>query len=296
MADRIELIGRSVIQHGPGNDRVYLMKQHPDDAPALPEKLDRLASEEGYSKIFAKVPSGSAGHFLAAGFGVEAEIPGFYPTGEPVCFLGKYLTPERRREKRPALVREVLSAASTAAGRPGEGKPPLPDGYSWAVAGEGNADELAVLFGQVFDSYPFPIHQASFIVSSMKGATLYFGVRQGEGVVAASSAEMDPDSKSVEMTDFAILPAYRGQGIALFLLQRMEEAMEQRGIRSFFTIARAYSFGMNIAFARNGYHFAGTLTNNTNIAGSLESMNVWYKTRHYYAADMDSRSWRCRTY
>ncbi len=280
MADRIERIGRSVIQHGRGNDRVYLMKLHPDDASALPEKLDTLASVEGYSKIFAKVPYGSVEYFLSAGFGAEAEIPGFYPGGEPACFLGKYLTAERRREKRPILVRDVLAAASTAAARPGGERALLPRGYSWDVAGEGDAEGLAALFGTVFVSYPFPIHQTAFLIDAMQSETLYFCVRGGGELVAASSAEMDLGSKTVEMTDFATFPSHRGQGIALFLLQRMEEAMERRGIRCFYTIARAYSFGMNITFARNGYRFGGTLTSNTDIAGSLESMNIWYKTRH----------------
>jgi hypothetical protein len=44
-----------------------------------------------------------------------------------------------------------------------------------------------------------------------------------------------------------------------------------------FTIARARSTGMNVTFAKNGYSFAGTLINNTNISGRIESMNVWYK-------------------
>ncbi len=35
--------------------------------------------------------------------------------------------------------------------------------------------------------------------------------------------------------------------------------------------------GMNITFAKTGYTYAGTLINNTNISGRLESMNVWYK-------------------
>ncbi|MFH1725408.1 MAG: putative beta-lysine N-acetyltransferase, partial [Elusimicrobiota bacterium] len=43
------------------------------------------------------------------------------------------------------------------------------------------------------------------------------------------------------------------------------------------TIARAVSFGMNIAFARVGYSFGGTLWNNTNISGNIESMNIWHK-------------------
>lgn len=278
MADRIERIGNSVIQHGRGNDRVYLMKLHPDDARDLPERLGLLAMGKGYSKIFAKVPHGTASHFLSAGFRVEAEIPGFFPDGASAVFLGKYLDPERGRERRPTLVRQVLAAAYSAVERSSGRRPALPEGCSWGIAGADDIEELAALFRKIFASYPFPIHQPSFLVEAMKSDTLYFSVR-GEGeLVAASSAEMDRDSRSVEMTDFATLPAYRGRGIALFLLQRMEEAMTRHGFRSFFTIARAYSFGMNITFARNGYCFGGTLTNNTNIAGSLESMNLWYKT------------------
>jgi hypothetical protein len=34
---------------------------------------------------------------------------------------------------------------------------------------------------------------------------------------------------------------------------------------------------MNITFAKQRYALAGTLINNTDISGSLESMNVWYK-------------------
>jgi len=34
---------------------------------------------------------------------------------------------------------------------------------------------------------------------------------------------------------------------------------------------------MNILLAGKGYSFDGTLVNNTNIAGQIESMNVWHK-------------------
>ncbi|MDD4047577.1 MAG: putative beta-lysine N-acetyltransferase, partial [Clostridia bacterium] len=37
------------------------------------------------------------------------------------------------------------------------------------------------------------------------------------------------------------------------------------------------SYGMNISFAKHRYQYCGTLINNTNISGSIESMNVWYK-------------------
>jgi putative beta-lysine N-acetyltransferase len=79
------------------------------------------------------------------------------------------------------------------------------------------------------------------------------------------------------MTDFATRPDCRGRGLANHLLVQAEAAAEKLGIKTAYTIARAYSAGMNITFARNGYTFSGTLTHNTQISGKLESMNVWYK-------------------
>lgn len=34
---------------------------------------------------------------------------------------------------------------------------------------------------------------------------------------------------------------------------------------------------MNVTFSKLNYNYGGTLINNTNISGDLESMNVWYK-------------------
>jgi hypothetical protein len=58
----------------------------------------------------------------------------------------------------------------------------------------------------------------------------------------------------------------------------MEKHMIDNNIITSYTIARAKSPGMNITFARNGYEYSGTLINNTQISGKIESMNVWLKT------------------
>ena len=47
--------------------------------------------------------------------------------------------------------------------------------------------------------------------------------------------------------------------------------------QTWYTIARALSAGMNITFAKAGYRYAGTLVNNTDISGTIESMNVWWR-------------------
>jgi len=275
MSDKLETIGRSLVQHGPGNDRVYLMKLHPGDAPDIVGRLDGLASSRGYSKVFAKVPAWCAGRFIAAGYEQEAAIPAFFPDGAAACFLGKFFSVSRRLEREPELVKKVLAAAGAemSASRPA----PLPAGYAVRLARPGDTGGMAAFYRQVFATYPFPIHDPAFLRSAMQEGTIFFGAWEGEKIAALSSAEIDPPSRSAEMTDFATLPEYRGHGLALHLLQLMEEAVQSRGIRSLFTIARSYSYGMNITFARNGYRFGGTLTNNTNISGRLESMNVWHK-------------------
>jgi putative beta-lysine N-acetyltransferase len=275
MSDIMEIVGRSVIQHGKYNDRAYLMKLHSRDSRDIVSYLRELASSNGYSKIFAKVPESTLELFKEDGYELEAGIPDFFPDGEAACFLGKYFSASRREERNPKLVREILDAAGN---QEIVSPSPLPSAFTCRTAGENDAEGMAEVYGRVFATYPFPIYEPGFLRSAMNDATIFFGIWNGNEIAALSSAETDPASLSAEMTDFATLPGYRGHGLALHLLRQMEQVMKSRGIRSVFTIARAYSFGMNITFTRNGYSFGGTLVNNTNISGNLESMNVWYKT------------------
>ena len=111
----------------------------------------------------------------------------------------------------------------------------------------------------------------------MRSHVAYFSVEIDGRLQALSSSEMDVDGQNTEMTDFATLPESLGQGLAALLLASMEVDSAERGIKTAYTIARAVSPGMNITFARLGYEFGGQLVNNTQISGSIESMNVWYK-------------------
>ena len=38
--DRVEKFGKSIIQHGKYNDRVYLMKLHPNDEEVIIDQID----------------------------------------------------------------------------------------------------------------------------------------------------------------------------------------------------------------------------------------------------------------
>lgn len=278
MADRIEKLGRSLIQHGKGSDRVYLMKLAAEDSPSILRQMEDLARTHDYSKIFAKVNAAAADAFLRAGFVVEATVPGLAGPGQSGLFVSRFLNQERtiETEQDRTLYAHVLEAALAKAEH---------GTAAWNDASlhqrpctTDDADAMAGVYRQVFESYPFPIHDPAYIRQTMASHVVYFGARRGSELVALSSAEMDRESASVEMTDFATLPSHRGSGIAVWLLSAMEAAMNERGIATAYTIARAASYGMNITFARMGYAYAGRLVNNTHIFGRLESMNVWYKS------------------
>jgi len=276
MTDRIETFGASLIQHGSHSERAYLMKMSRDDLPELIPYLDHLALTNGYTKIFAKVPETVEWQLRKDGYRTEASIPEFYHGEQEVTFMGKYFVAERASEPHPELVKAVLEAAR--AKQAEATLVALPAGLTGRRLLAEDATAMTAVYCEVFATYPFPIHDAGYLRETMASNVIYLGIFSGSRLVAIASAELDRKGQNAEMTDFATLPDQRGKGLANHLLAELEKVALQEGITTAYTIARAYSFGMNITFAKNGYEFAGTLTRNTQISGSLESMNVWYKT------------------
>lgn len=273
--DTIETLGKSLIQHGPANQRVYLMKPDPEDLPELPQKLQEFARTRGYSKIFAVVPEEATPLFAVADYQVEARIPGYFRGEAAADLLAGYLNPERARRDATETT-AILNTARRKAADP-QPPPPLPDGALLRPAGPDDTPEMARLYRRVFETYPFPIHDPDYLRRTMTEHILYFGIWRDGELLALSSAETRPDALAVEMTDFATDPGARGAGLARHLLAAMQHELTARGFRTAYTIARAASHGMNITFARAGYTFGGTLWNNTQICGALEHMNVWHK-------------------
>lgn len=273
--DIVEQLGKSIIQHGKYNDRIYLMKVSPADAPVLPETLKDKALDCEYTKIFAKVPAACAQSFLENGFECEAKVPRFYKGQESGLMLSYPLREWRAVSKTTGKNARVMEACRQKQADSTELDPP--DGGILRVCEPEHAEAMARLYGQIFPTYPFPISDPVYIRKTMASHVVYFGIWMQGKLVALSSAEMDVDARNVEMTDFATLPDHRGQGLATILLHAMETEMRHRNMATAYTIARAPSFGMNITFARMGYNYAGRLINNTNIGGQFEDMNVWYK-------------------
>ena len=278
--DVVENLQDATLQHGPYNDRIYLMKLHKScdttKTAALAAKLLKMAEKHGYGKIFAKVRKRQAAAFADLGFAEEGRIPGFYRAEDTAVFLGYFLDEKRQNEADSKTLQQIVETAERR--RPKNNDPRIDTTEKIVRMEPQHVEEMAEIYRQVFPTYPFPIHQPEYILKTMRSHVTYFGIEREGRIVSLSSAEMDHDAKNVEMTDFATLPEHRGSGFATQLLSEMETHVRQEGICTAYTIARAASFGMNIAFAKNGYQFAGRLVNNTNISGRIESMNLWHKS------------------
>ena len=277
--DIVKNVRGATIQHGPFNDRIYLMNLGQADPESLIPELLNLADDHGYGKIFAKIPESHSEAFAEVDFEIEAHVPQFYRGEENAVFLGLFLDEERKTDVNvDKLDRNLALAIERQTASPSTTEVPASEGPEVRKLTPDDIPSLAQIYEQVFPTYPFPIHSPQYLYETMTDHVDYFGMEVDGRLVAVSSAEMDLVNLNVEMTDFATLPNYRGNGFAASLLARMEKEMQKKGIRTAYTIARAASPGMNITFAKQNFTHGGRLVNNTNISGQIESMHVWYKT------------------
>ena len=273
VADVVERICGALVQHGPFNDRIYVMRTgRARDVADLVPALDALALGKRYGKILAKIPSPAWPVFKGAGYEKEAAIPGFYRDGADALFAAKYLVEERRREPRH-------EAAATLSGE--DGFEPAGGGIAEATVAPctaADAEAMGAIYRRVFHAYPFPIDNPDYLKERMGADVACFGIHLQGRLAALAAAEIDSRHQAAELTDFATLPRWRRCGLAGRLRIHMEAAVSGQGVRTAFSIARAESPGMNRVFATGGYRYGGRLKNNTRIGKGLESMNVWFKS------------------
>lgn len=275
MFDTIEKIGHSIVQHGKNSNRIYVMSLDLSDLSEITKKLDELAKEYGYGKIIAKIPFTCKDIFERDGYKSEAVIENFFNGENDASFMCKY--PDFNRITDPLMNKctEILNIALNKV--PLSNIENLSEEFTLREATKKDVSDMTKLYKTVFKSYPFPIHDETYVLKTMEENLIYFGIWHGKELVALSSIELARKYSNAEMTDFAVHPDYRGYGFALNLLKTMEIKSYHMGVKTAYTIARSMSAGMNITFSKNGYKFGGTLINNTDISGQIESMNVWYK-------------------
>lgn len=270
MVDKIETIEGAVVQHGHHNNRIYVMHLNTQDNGSLILKLDNMAIENGYGKIFAKIPATCWEAFESAGYNKEAVVPGFFRGTTDGLFIAKFFSEDRQKTSKPLCVDRMESISSSDPRTDSSASPIV-------VCSPADAEELGKIYEQAFESYPFPIHQPEYLKRMMSKNVFYFGIHVKKKIIAVAAAEIDSANQTCEMTDFATLPEFRGCGLAGSLLRRLDEEARTCGVKTAYTIARADSQGMNRVFKKKEYRYAGRLTQNSQIGGRIRSMTVWYK-------------------
>ena len=251
------------------------MKLHERDMPSIVSVLEQLVREKGYEKILVKAPARSGDVFAREGYDQEAIIPHYFKDGDHAVYMAKYFSPIRKRIKDYQRIIAVLSQAQRYKQTRGNKTNDRFGGVQ--ICRPNDAAEMSRLYRTVFKTYPFPVFDPHYLMESIKGYVTYFCIRNNNQIVALAASERDADNLAAEMTDFATLSGHRGRGMASCLLKAMENKMIQQGLKTAYSISRSLSLAMNMTFVKNGYRYGGTLGNNTNIAGRIESMNVWYK-------------------
>ena len=277
MNDKIEKIGNCTVQHGKHNNRIYLTRFSWDNFPAAVSKMDILARANGYTKILAKVPAPAITPFMQNDYMIEAFVPGYYNNTEDCIMVSKFFT--KLRSEKP--VKELTEFYNLSANIKSNGKITYkhPLKFLIRILSSSDVGQITDVYKKVFETYPFPVFEPRYILKTMEDKSVhYFGIFDKTKLIGISSAEIDVANKNAEMTDFAILPEYRGQNLGYKLLNIMEKEMKAHNIKTLYTIARLKSPGINKTFLKNGYKLSGFLINNTNISGKIESMNVYYKS------------------
>lgn len=277
MPDQIEKTDNgSIFQHGKLNDRIYLIKLTAPDTEGIIHYMDRLAHRQNYSKIFCKIPSSVYPLFLSEGYVMEGCIPGFYNGKEDAYFVSKFPN-DQGRASVPALRLQLLHRLLSDIGT--DHRQHVVDNASYIIRKLNRQDTpaMARIYSHIFKSYPFPIYDPAYLSEMMSNHVQYFGAFKDGELVALSSSEIDREGQNAEMTDFATHTSHMGNKLSMLLLHHMEQEMRQQDICTLYTIARLHSIPMNKTFIRSGFTYSGTLINNTNIGGEIESMNIYYK-------------------
>lgn len=275
--DRIDNIENTSIQHGKLSNRVYIMSLDSKNTSTIIKIAENLAMSNEYTKIIAKVPERSVKEFIANEYVEEARVPDMFHGVETGYFMCKYFDEARRIDHRLDIIKEVIEESEKTRKKSKKEKREIKVKKVEKMTND-DINDMTELYSKVFKTYPFPITDPDYLATTMLEQVNYYGIRIKGKLIALASAEFDYDNNFAELTDFAVAEDYRQQGLASQLLDAMEKDLSEKDILTYYTIARAISPGMNKTFSGFGYTFAGTLINNTNISGDIESMNVWYKS------------------
>ncbi len=234
----------------------------------------QVAKEKAVEKLIFKVRKANVLSLIQNGFVYEAMIDRYY-LGSDCYFLVKYFTNDRRNSEHWHQEDQMIMNIFARQNQLKVKNPPK--AYELRKADVSDADLLASLYRTVFTIYPTPMNDPTYIKKCMKEQTIFYIFTFEEKIVSAASAEVNQLYHNAEMTDCATLPEHRQYGLLKHLLIKLEEELLAHNIYCVYSIARALSFGMNLALHQLHYQYRGRLANNCYIFDQVEDMNMWVK-------------------
>lgn len=234
-------------------------------------KLIKQEVQDWTEKLIVKAHSNDLPFYLSQGFTNEGFIKSYF-SGSDMYFATMYFSSGREQSKKwheeQSIVTQILK---------GDNDRKAQNFEEVKIASHDEADELANIYGELFQVYPTPLNKPAYVKKTMDEFTLYVYVREEDKIVSAASAEINRKHGNAELTDCASLEHVQGKGHMKKLLFKLEQELRKQGILCLYSLARAESYGMNKAFFQLGYTYGGRLINNCFIYSGLEDMNVWYK-------------------
>lgn len=244
------------------------------DVQAMHERILELVEKHAFTKVFIKSRSEDWQAFLHLGYMLEGVYKKYF-NGSDAYSMAMYFTDERRTSaywmEEDEILRQVLKLPLKST----ENR--LAQGYSMRLATIEDAEQLAQLYGTVFQTYPTPMNDATYIKKVILEGTVFYVTEAGGRIVSAASAEVNAAYNNAEVTDCATYPEHRKHGLMRHLITALEHELRRRSIYCAYSLARSLSFGMNAVFHQLGYEYTGRMTKNCNIFDKFEDMSLWVK-------------------
>lgn len=237
-------------------------------------RINELAKEHGMTKAIVKAKRNDVELLLSRGYIIEAIIKQYYSGDDAYCMSLFYDIERRTCEEwmnEDNILNNVLKLPDSS------GFKKLEEGFDIHLGSKEDAEQLAELYGSVFETYPTPMNQPDYINKVMDEGTIFYIIKKDGLIVSSASAEINAKYHNAEITDCATLPSFRKHGLMKILIKALEMELRNKHIFCSYSLARSLSFGMNASFQQLGYTYTGRLIKNCDIFGKFEDMSVWVK-------------------
>jgi beta-lysine N6-acetyltransferase len=254
------------------NERIRV-EDYRGSTSLLIEKVQFLTRKHHLHKTIVKARQAQFLSLLSNGYECEALIPSYF-NGDDAFFMVRYEEDQRRYSEQYVKESQTLRAVQSIEKGDEAVESSL---YNIRKGTNADSENLSKLYKEVFSVYPTPLHDRAYVSSLLKKDYLWYVAEYKGEIVSAASADVNIMYHNAELTDCATLPSHRKAGLMKRLLLSLEQELTKSQIFCLYTIARAQSFGMNVAFHQLQYRYYGRLVNNCYIYKTLENMNVWVK-------------------